>query len=286
MKLTNIVMLLLLCASFASCSKHRMDAIKFKKLLKEETGQKWKTQKLFTETGDYVVFKNKETGELVAYNMDLYDRKGKMTYDEYMAVAEVGVDVVANLETNSKWVDTSHWSTVTHYEGDWVWDDYYEEWDWCSTCGYSWTEDVWVEDGYTYYWYTGNGFSFSNNELNVSRDLETLSGLADEAQVSLMTLAIQNELSLSTNRAQELAKLSVKFNKLENMRELSDKEKDYFAMNALGVNFKDLSSAYKKSLSDNKEEFNSLMDQAAKLNKTTAEKLEGYVSNYLSVELD
>lgn len=286
MKLRNIIMLMMLCVSVVSCGPHRMDAIKFKKLLKEETGQKWKIQKLFTETGDYVVFKNKDTGEYVAYNMDIYDRKGKMTYDQYMAIAQAGTDVVHNLEQNSKWVDTSHWETQTYYSGDWVWDDYYEDWEWCDTCGYSWTEDVWVESGYTYYWYTGNGFSFSNNELNVSRDLETLSGLADKAQVNLISAAIQNEFSLSSNRAQELAKLSVKFNKIENLRELTVQEKDYFAVNALGSSFSELTAAYKKSLSNNKKDFNSLLDKAAKLNKTTADKLESYVSEYLSVELE
>jgi hypothetical protein len=263
-----------------------MDAIKFKKLLKQETGQKWKIQKVWTETGTYVVYKNKETGEYVAYNMEKFDRKGKMTYDQYMAIAIDGTDVVTDLDRNSEWIDTSHWSTVTYYDGDWVWDDYDEEWDACDTCGSSWTEDVWVEDGYTYYWYTGNGFSFSNTELNVSRDLETLSGLAETAQVNLMSLAIQSELSLSSNRAKELAKLSVKFNKLENIRELSEKEKDYFAINALGVSFNDLTSAYKDSVSNNKDSFKSLMQKAAKLNNTTSDKLESYVSEYLSVELE
>lgn len=286
MKFIHVIVLLVLSFSFVSCGKHRMDALKFRKLLKEETGQKWKIQKLFTETGDYVVFKNKETGEYVAYNMEMYDRKGKMTYDQYMALAVEGTDIVRDLTRNSKWVDTSYWTTVTHYSGSWEWDDWDEEWYWCDTCGYSWTEDVWVEDGYTYYWYTGNGFSFSNNELNVSRDLETLSGLADEAQVKLISLAIENEFSLSSNRAQELAKLSVKFNKLENVRELTAKEKDYFAVNALGASFTELTSAYKKSLSNDKGSFNSLMEKAAKLNDTTAEKLEEYVADYLSVELE
>jgi hypothetical protein len=263
-----------------------MDAIKFKKLLKAETGQKWKIQKLHTETGDYVVFKNKETGEYSAYNMEKFDRKGKMSYDEFMAVAIDGTDIITNLNQESKYVDTSHWSTNTEYEGDWVWDDYNDEWDWCSTCGSSYTYDVWVESGYTYYWYTGNGFSFSNTELNVSRDLETLSGMAESVQVNLMSLAIQSELSLSSNRAKELAKLSVKFNKLENIRELSSKEKDYFAVSALGVSYSDLSSAYKDSKTSNSQSFKTLMEKAAKVNDTTSENLESYVSEYLSVELE
>ena len=62
--------------------------------------------------------------------------------------------------------------------------------------------------------------------------------------------------------------------------------KDYFAVNALGTSFSELTSAYKKSLSNDKESFNSLMEKAAKLNDTTAEKLEEYVTDYLSVELE
>lgn len=286
MKVTSLLMLIMLCASFASCSKHRMDARKFKKLLKQETGQKWKIEKLHTETDDYVVFRNKETGEYAAYNMAIYDRKGKMTFDQYTAIAVDGTDIIKNLKQNSKYVESGYWSTNTYYDGDWVWDDYNEEWDWCSTCGYSWTEDVWVDTSYTYYWYTGNGFSFSNNELNVSRDLETLSGLAEDIQVNLMSAAIESEFSLSAKRSKELAKLSVKFNKIENLRELSQKEKDYFAVSALGVSYSDLTNAYKDSQSSSSNSFSDLMKKAAEHNQTSSEQLEGYVKEYLSIELE
>jgi hypothetical protein len=275
--------LLLLCAMFTSCSKSYREARDFEELLEAETGHSFEVAKLNTETSGYVVYKDKTTGEYIAYNLNKFSRDTMTSYSQFSAVAVEGTDIVRNLARNWETRTSVDTVPVTRYEGGYYYDSYWETWEYDPYL-YSYTEWVTVYENYTYYWYTGGGFRFENTGLSAGRDLETMAGLEEEMAMQVLTKAIQGQFSLSLERSQALAKLATKYGKIQNDRELSLDEKNYFAFEALGVNYSDLTEAYSRSLTNDRSEYETLIARAAQVNRTTPEHIGEFIGNFLAVE--
>jgi hypothetical protein len=100
------MLVLMLLSLFVVACGHQKDAKTFEAALEASSGQNYSIAKLYTETGEYVVYKNEATGQYEAYNMAKWDRKNMTTLGEYLAVATVGTDVVKNLLPHREWVDS------------------------------------------------------------------------------------------------------------------------------------------------------------------------------------
>lgn len=253
---------------------HQKDAKSFEKALEGQTGEEWSVAKLDTETGKFVVYKNNTTGRYAAFNMDKWDRKTMKSTDDFMKNAVNGVDYVMNLDKNDEWVESGYNQDIYNY---WtVTEEYYDE-----DCDCYYTEDVtyseyvgteWVDTSHWYTYYTGGGFRFDNSSAQ-SKDLETIAALKEEVAEKYMAYKFTSEFSMSAGRAQELAKLANRYQKLESTRELTTSEKDKFALEALGVSFTQVENALKAKAEGKETAYTALLEKASAVNKTTPEQI-------------
>lgn len=279
--LQKIFVLMLMSVFFVACG-HKKDAKSFEKVLEASTGQAHSIAKLDTEKGQYVVYKNEVTGEYVAYNMDKWDRENMTMMSQYQGVE--GVDIVHNLGKTTIWVDSGYWESVysTQYDTYSYYDDYCECWQTETESYQVYMGERWVDTSHWYTYYTGGGFRFDNTSTQ-SKDLDTIAALKEETAEKFMAFKLKSEFSLSANRAEELAKLANRYQKLENSRELTTTEKDKFAMDALGVSMTQVESALKAKAEGNDARYEELLETAAKTNNTTPEQI-GKFFNEMVIE--
>ncbi len=271
----SFVALMILSLALVGCgdSKQKKAAKAFEAALEAETNQTWTLVKLDTEKGNFSVYRNENTGEYVAYNMDRWDMNTMTTYAQFAAVAVDG-DIVGDLARNQEWIESGYWDSVYDtYTNTW------EEYDSYCDCYVTQTEtvsvyvgEVWVDTSHWYTFYTGGGFRFSNT-AGVSRDLETIAALKEETAVKFMAHKLKTELSLSEGRAQEMARLASRYQRLENARELTVAEKNTFAMSALGVNMNQVEVALRNRAQGREQQYRDLLNTAARVNSTTPEQI-------------
>ena len=276
----NFLLLILTVSFFASCG-HRKDAKAVEDILERETGQDFKIEKLNTaEGGDWVVLKNKTTGEFVAYNMKNFDRDTMTTLAQFEAA--VGPEgTVNNLDKSKEWVESGYWDSV--YDTVTYEDEYYSDSCDCYLTD-TWTEsyyvgEVWVDTSYYDNFYYGGGYRFENSSGG-SKDLETLAALDEDLAQKFVAAKLGSEYSLSKNRSAELAKLVTRYSKLENARELTSSEKDEFALKALGVSYSSIENALKEKSEGKAQNFESLLEKAAAVNQTTTENIGSLIEQF------
>lgn len=269
----KLLLMSVLALFFVSCG-HQKDAKSFKEALEASSGDSYSIAKLYTVTGDYVVYKNNRTGEYEAYNMKKWDRKNMSNYSQFLGNATEGVDIVKNLVQNREWVSSGYYESVYEYHTY-----YYETYDSYCDCYVteSYTEsyyvgEVWVDTSHWDTFYYGGGFRFDNTSSQ-SKDLETFAALKEEVAEKFLTYKLTSEFSLSANRASELAKLASRYQKLESVRELTASEKDSFALEALGVSYSQVESAIKAKAEGSTGQYSKLLDEASKVNNTTPEQM-------------
>jgi hypothetical protein len=265
-----LLSILLICIS---CG-HKRDAKAFEKILEETTGQDQKLVKLNTETGKYVVFYNEVTGVYTAYNMDKFDRKTMKTFGAFLQNAVDGTDIVRHLEKFEEYIEDGYYEDVYSYETY-----YYEEYDEYCDCYYeeSYTESyyegtVWVDTSYWYTYYTGGGFRFDNTS-SLTKDLEIMAALEETTAQKMMSTKLQSDFALSGDRAQELASLWMKYQKLESSRELTTSERDQLSLTSLGVTMTQVEQALKDKNESQNDEYENLLRTAAQVNRTTPEQM-------------
>jgi hypothetical protein len=280
MKLSKLLMLVAVVALGGSSCAHRKDAKAFEKAFEGSTGESISLVKLHTETDGYAVFMKDSTGEFFAANVDKFDRKNNMTYEQFMAIAVPGVDVVSSLTEKSEIryeaVEHSYWVSTG---GDWEWDEYDNEWEW-EESGYWESYTTW--EPYTYTWYEGGGFRFETNG-NVSKDLETIAAQTSDASKRLLSEAISANYGLSEERSLQLANLAVAWNKLEDSREMTDADKAVFSKEALGASLKDFEKAMEKSAKGDKSDYNALLKKAGETNGVSPEHAEKILTDLFEV---
>ncbi len=282
----KLAILLSLTFMFISCG-HKKDAKSFVEAIEAHSGQDYSIAKLHTETGQYVVLKNNDTGEYEAYNMDKWDRKNNTSYSDFISNGAVlGTDFILNLEQQQEYISDGYTQDVyeTHYEYYEYYDDYCECWVEDYDTYDVWVDSYWVDTSYWYTYYTGGGYSFSNTQKG-SKDLEMLASVKEDIQKGLIAYTLKSEFKLSTSRSKELAKLVTKFQKLENIRSLTDSEKNEFAMDALGVSYSSIESAVRKKSNGENSEYESLLKEASVKNETSAEQIGRFFNEYVDQQI-
>jgi hypothetical protein len=261
----SFIMIGLMTLVLAACNGLDVRAKKFEKILEASSGQNQTLAKLWTEKSGYVVFKNEVTGEYTAYNLDIFDKKKMKTYDSYLAASSTN-DIVANLASGQEWVVEGHWyeesSTSTSCDSDGN----------CYDTTTYWTTDIWVDTSHWYTFYTGGGFRFENSNSS-THDLDTLAAMREDMVLNYMSHQLTSEFSLSSARADELAKLAWRYNKLENRRELTADEKNIFVMQSLGVSFTKVEAAMRNRAGGNDTSYQDLLNTASDYNRTTPEEI-------------
>lgn len=270
----STVVLLLTSFMLISCRNASKEAKAFEALLETSTGEGHTLVKFYTKVDGYRVFQNDRTGEYVAYNLKNFDRKEVTSMSAYMAAASSS-DVIHNLESKIEWVVEGHYyvdsSSYT------VCDSNQEN---CYTQTDSWTTDIWVDTSHNQTFYYGGGFKFENNSTQ-SHDLETMAAMNEAVAVKMISSTLSSQYALSTHRADELARLSFRYNKLENVRELTNKEKDVFALSALGVSMSDVEKSMKEKSQGNDRGYEALLEKAALKNRTTPEQIGKFFEEYM-----
>jgi len=255
---------------------------KFAKLLEYKTGQPYRVAKQSTLVGKYVVFQNLATGKFEAYNLAKFDRDSMHSLEAFLAVAVSGVDIVKNLSAKNEWVVSGYWEDLydTRTETKEVYDE---------DCDCTLTETTetkiyigrqWVDTSHYVYRYYGGGFRFENAN-QASRDLEMIAALEEDVAFKVISDKLTSSFSLSTNRAQELAKLVTQYNKLESIRSLTEVEKDKFALDAMGVSLNDIHEAMKEKREGSMDKFEKFLKTAAATNNTTPEQIGRFFDEYV-----
>jgi hypothetical protein len=230
-----------------SCEHHK-NAKSFEQVLESSTGHDYQIVKENTVTGNYVVYQNKTTGEYVAYNMDKFDRVNMTSLSMYNQVAIDGVDISHNLNR---------------------FDD--------SDSGYDSDGNRRTKRETFYY---NNDFIFSAASTQ-SHDLETIAALEEAATESLIAYQLSNEYSFSLSRSQDLAKLALRYQKLESIRELTASEKDHFTLSALGISHSQIEKALKEKAQGKEDSYAKALEAAAQVNRTTPEQIGRFFENVL-----
>jgi len=129
-----------------------------------------------------------------------------------------------------------------------------------------------VDTSYTYYWYEGKGFRFSNTG-EFPKDFETMAAMGEAKAMGVISTKFKLSLNLSEERSRELGKLYYRWQKLESKRELTDAEKSIFATEAFGVSYKDAEVAIAAKMVEDGKAYKAILETAAKVNRTTPEKI-------------
>jgi hypothetical protein len=261
----------MMALSLSACSKQRKQANSFTDFYEAQTGQKLTLEKLFTLQTGVSVFKNKSTGELVAFNTAKYDPNSQSSLAAYLAVANQPGDVVHNLSerdvtTSSTYYVSGYWSYTDDPVYDWngnvtgyVRHDYYVD-------GYYKTDYT------TTAYYDGGGFTFAEASSQ-SKDLDAIANSVQSANTSEITNSIVSKFGLSEDRAEALADLAINYQRLENSRRLTSADKEVFAKKALNVSYADLENAHTAAAQGNDAQYKTLIGQAAQFNGTSPETL-------------
>ena len=270
----KILVTLTLLTSLYACKKPGPTKAQEFETFLETSGEQYTLMKTNTEKPGFVVLKNETTGKYMAFNLEKWDKATMTTMDQYKAVLVFNEDIFVNLDPKSKYIKQGYWSDIyTTYSYS---EDYYDEACDCTKTDY-WTERVktgeeWIDTSYTYHWYEGNGFRFSNTG-EFPKDFETMAALGEQKALTQISTKFKLSLNLSDARSRELGKLYYRWQKLESKRELTDAEKSIFATEALGVSYKDAELAIAAKVVGDEKAYTALLETAAEKNRTTPEKI-------------
>lgn len=254
----------------------------FEEILEEETGHAHDVAKKYTGVDGYVVYQDLVTGEYVAYNVDKYDSSTMSTFADYEAVMISG-DAIFNLDKEKIWKESGYWDSI--YETRVYYDDYY---DWECDCWVTemyeeevYVDSVWVDtSGYKTYYY-GGGLVF-DNKSSASKNLEMFEALEEQVAEGFVEAKLKSDFSLSATRAKELAHMLTRYKKLTSTRELAAAEKSKFTMSAFGTDVVSIEKALKAKSEGRDNEYDDLMQKAAKVNQTTPESIGRFFDEYVT----
>ena len=129
---------------------------------------------------------------------------------------------------------------------------------------------------HTYKYENGDGVWVDFSEgSTASKDLELMGSKIEDGNAEEMGENLSNKYGLSVDRGQEVAKTMAAYNKLVSKRALTSREENQFSNSLLGVNY---NTAKDGLTGGDQEDFDSLMERAAKVNGTTPEQVGAIVN--------
>jgi hypothetical protein len=114
-----------------------------------------------------------------------------------------------------------------------------------------------------------NGNIFSESVQSI-KDIESIGANLESLQTDRFEEILYTNFGLSTERAEVVAKNIFAYQKLSSRRSLTEKERNFFSTELLGVSFKDAQNALTSGKSEN---LNKLLESAALKNGTSPEQI-------------
>ncbi len=135
----------------------------------------------------------------------------------------------------------------------------------------------------------GDDYKYSNNGVEMifaqdaegGKDLEAVGARIETANVADLSERLVSNYGLSTERAQEVAKLSSSYNKLSSKRSLTETEMNKFSQELVGMNYFAAQSAMEKHFQGDSKEYNSLLQKAANKNGVDPEQVSSIMGELL-----
>ena len=123
-------------------------------------------------------------------------------------------------------------------------------------------------DDYYYRWVTHTGYkdpagNTYEEKSSSSKDLESMGANIETERNSGLSSHLESNYGLSADRAQEVAKVTTAFNKIQNKRSVTDREKSYYTKSILGVDYAAGKAALEKHLQGESSDLENLMEIAA-----------------------
>ena len=100
------------------------------------------------------------------------------------------------------------------------------------------------------------------------KDLEAAAAMIEEKEVENMVTKLVAEYRFSSDRAFEVARLTTSFRNLSSKRDLSNREKDMFVRELIGVSYSQGKEALEASFEGNTGDLEAVLENAATLNGT------------------
>lgn len=122
------------------------------------------------------------------------------------------------------------------------------------------------------------GLVFEETQMN-SKDLEKVGAIQEMYARNELSDSLAANFGLSEERASEVSKLVVAWNKLGQKRALTDSDAQVFTKKVLGVNIRDLDRAARASVEGRSAEFDKLLEVAAQTNDISPERMRTIVSS-------
>jgi signal peptidase I len=276
--LKTIFLLFIISLSFASCKFSK--GHDFANALSEWSGNDFGVAKSETLIGDFVVLKNKKTGEYSAY--DLKDYEKGMDTNEFSSFFSglssgsivhnlvKGIDTV--IQPVTEWVDTSH------YNYEWVYDE--------GSQSYI-QEQVWIKDGHwqTYdkqttviVYRSQSGLVFEEGAES-SKDLEKWGALLEKRDEKKLGSYISDQYGLSEKRGHFLAKLVKNYQTIQKKRGLTRRDLQKLSLSVLGVDIDFFEEAIRKEDRVKKDQ---MILKASKINETDPEHMKRLLTDFFN----
>lgn len=205
----------------------------------------------------------------------VYDRDFG-TYDAYdLTNYSVGSDVTTFVSSNANSFFIDLRRIPGYYETTLEWDYYYNtytgdyEWGWVERTEYIPTR---YRDPIT-------GILFEKNEDGI-KDLEKIAAFQEHKTISKSADTIVTKFGLSAERATEVAKLAVQWEK--NKKSFTDSEHDEFSKEVLGVTITEAKEAIQKSVEGDSTDLESVINTAANVNGITPEAMNEIVVEFFT----
>ncbi len=135
----------------------------------------------------------------------------------------------------------------------------------------------------------GSDYRYSNNGVEMlfaqdaegGKDLEAVGARIETANVAELSERLVSNFGLSTERAQEVAKLTSGYQKLASKRSLTETEMNKFSQELVGMNYSAAQSAMEKHFQGDSKEYNSLLQKAASKNGVDPEQVSSIMGELL-----
>tara|TARA_B100000029_G_scaffold377379_1_gene372081 strand:+ start:157 stop:1020 length:864 start_codon:yes stop_codon:yes gene_type:complete len=251
----------------------------FADALSNLTGDDYRLVKKDTLIDGFIVLKNSNTGEYVAYNLKNYS-KG-MTPGEFSTFINQlpGSSVVSDLTKGSAEVmeEVTEWVDTSHYGYEWVYDE--------NSQSYV-QEEVWVTDGYwdsyerptTITVYRSDSGLIFHEGSKETKDLEKLGHFIERETELALGNYISSNYGLSEERSLFLAKMAKSFNKIKKNRAITRKDLKKMSLKVLGSTLESFEKAFFEGDLEMKKH---LLSNASKLNGTGPEHMKRLIKDFL-----
>lgn len=131
------------------------------------------------------------------------------------------------------------------------------------------------------FYFTGNKNIYLLEETSeTQKDLEKIGAIKEELEHSILQEALSAEFGLSTERSEKISRVIQTWKKLSRTRTMTKQDADIFSKEITGSKMLSIERAYKKNLEGSSSDYNTIIEKAARHNKTDPEHISILLEEY------